>query len=519
MRHCFYLEPLEPRLTLSAGFLAAHGVPGGAIFLDLGNDVGYPQFFFQPDGKFIATDNLPDYGPGCPGEWKEYEGKRFFARFNPDGSRDLTYGDNGAVNYPCLEDDFDIFLQQGNGKILAVTDSGGVARFTAGGRLDPFFNSTDSLPIPFDAGYSVSEQIAFASDGKILLAGQVWPVHNKPGFDHPSASILFLLRLNSDGTLDRSFGDGGAASREYVDAFGWASGLAVQRDGKILVATGDHSDVYGRKEGSLLRFNPDGTPDEDFASHGQFHFDPQEFGGPILLQPDGKIIVELAQGDYASPSAPDMTLLRLTPEGTLDNSFGVDGSSRSSWHGHNSWDKFFIQPDRKILAIENDGIVARFTSTGVLDPTFGFGGSMLLATSDSSLDFTVDDASLRPDGHLLLLLQQDNCWGDCDEFSEYLADITTDSTQPSQVSSADGSLIIQPFTPESVTVPPSADPAIIRQHTSPESQNTRPSESFDRPSVSDKLSAPDSASATANLLQDSDDPLAPNDPDSEFWLD
>ena len=86
MRLCFLLEPLEPRLTLSAGFLAAHGVPGGAVFLDLGNDVSLPRFFFQPDGKFLATDNLPDYGPDCPGGWKEYEGKRFFARFNPDGS-------------------------------------------------------------------------------------------------------------------------------------------------------------------------------------------------------------------------------------------------------------------------------------------------------------------------------------------------------------------------------------------------------------------------------------------------
>src|SRR5438477_6162774 len=165
MRLCFLLEPLEPRLTLSAGFLAAHGVPGGAVFLDLGNDVSLPRFFFQPDGRFLATDNLPDYGPSCPGEWSEYEGKRYFARFNPDGSRDAAFGDNGAVNYPCFEDNFDLFLQQTNGKILAVTDSGGLSRFSAGGRIDSSFSSTDRLAIPYDVGYSVSEQIAVAPDG------------------------------------------------------------------------------------------------------------------------------------------------------------------------------------------------------------------------------------------------------------------------------------------------------------------------------------------------------------------
>jgi uncharacterized delta-60 repeat protein len=286
-----------------------------------------------------------------------------------------------------------------------------------------------------------------------------------------------------------------------MDAFGWASGLAIQPDGKILVDTGDHADIYSRKSGILLRFNPDGTPDETFASHGQLRFDSQEFGGSILLQPDGKIIQVLAKGDYARPGSPDLTLLRLNSDGSVDRSFGVDGRSRSSWLGHNSWDKFFIQPDGNILAIENDGIVARFTTTGVLDPTFGFGGSMILAPADARLAFTVDDASLRPDGDLLLLLQQDNCWGDCDEFSEYLADIATDSTQPSQVSSADGSLIVQPFAPESVTMP----------HF----------DSFDALAASNSDSPPDSNSdSPPDVLQrDPDDPLDADGPDADLWLD
>jgi uncharacterized delta-60 repeat protein len=527
MRLCFFLEPLEPRRCLSAGFLPADGVPGGAILLDLGNEVSSPRFFFQPDGKFIATDNLPDDGPDCPGEWSEYNGKRFFARFNPDGSRDLAYGENGAVNYPCLEDDFDLFLQQGNGKILAVNASGGVSRFTGGGRFDSSFNSTDELAIPYDVGYSVSEQIALAPDGGFFLAGQAWPNHNPIGFRQTHSSILFLLSFNADGTPNLSFGEGGSASRKYMNAFGWASDLAVQPDGKILVATGDHTDPFGQKPGTLLRFNPDGTPDEDFAADGQFRFDRQEFGGPILLQPDGKIILQVSQGDYGGPNLPDLTLLRLNPDGTLDKSFGAGGRSSYEWAASPLWERLLLQPDDKILAIDSEGMIARFTRNGALDPTFGSGGSIMLASPDPDYSFTIDDSSLRPDGHLLLLAQRDNCWGDCDEFSEYLVDITTGSAQPSGRTSEDGSILISALPPKFTNVPPAvleldlpeSDPTPTPTHHAPQPRLMPLPVSLESPAEPD-TDAPAAPGLTSNLFeQDPQDPFQSDNFETDSWLD
>src|SRR2546429_4365184 len=100
MRPCFLLEPLEPRLTLSAGFIAADGIPGGAAALNLaGHPVYDAHFVLQPDGKVVvsAYDFQQDNDCG---------GRAFFVRFNPDGSRDPTFGENGITNFSCFWDDF-----------------------------------------------------------------------------------------------------------------------------------------------------------------------------------------------------------------------------------------------------------------------------------------------------------------------------------------------------------------------------------------------------------------------------
>src|SRR5438874_7216819 len=95
MRVCFLLEPLEPRITLSAGFIAADGIPGGAVTLDLGHSPDSPSFALQPDGRIIVADN--QYTDDC------YD-CGYIVRFNPDGSRDSTFGDKGVARIRYYED-------------------------------------------------------------------------------------------------------------------------------------------------------------------------------------------------------------------------------------------------------------------------------------------------------------------------------------------------------------------------------------------------------------------------------
>ena len=507
MRPCFFLESLEPRITLSAGFLAADGIPGGAVELDLGQEPLWTAFVIQSDGKILASDyNDQGYsvtveGDDAPTAECSDDQNTFFVRFNPDGSRDSQFGHAGIVNLGCQEP-FDQLLLQPDGKILAMGDMTGIRRFTPDVRTDPTFHTTvPPLPIPNFDSYDF-ERIAIAPDGRIFSGGQAWVEPDD------FSSYLGLLSFNSDGTRDLSFGNRGALSAKYALPFGWAHTFAIQSDGKILISTGDHGDDEDKRPGTLLRFNPDGTPDENFASHGQFRFSAHETRGPILLQPDGKIIQLLSRGDNdTDPRAPDLTLLRLNPDGTLDHSFGVDGRSAWSWQGHNWW-RSILQPDGKILAIDYDGIIARFTSTGLLDPTFGFGGSISLGSADPDSGLAIDAQFLRPDGHLLLMVQNeqqsaDGTW----YFSEHLVDITTDTSQPSQPSSADGSIVIRPFAPESVTTPSS------------QSLATPPFVSLQSPAESDSALPVLSQSTSDVLDQDTDDPFNADDVDAELWLD
>ena len=88
---------------------------------------------------------------------------------------------------------------------------------------------------------------------------------------------------------------------------------------------------------------------------------------------------------------------------------------------------------------------------------------------------------------------------DCDDISEYLIDITTNAAQSSRLSSGDGTILIRPFPPESVTMPPF--------------------QSLDPPPASNSDSPPESNPPPDVLQQDPDDSLATDDSDAELWLD
>src|SRR5438132_1577221 len=350
MRPCFFLEPLEPRLTLSAGFIATDGIPGGAIRLDLGHQPFLPLFLFQPDGKIIATDNNPDDGTACYNDWG---GLTYFARFNSDGSRDVTFADNGIINLPCAIPGFDQILRQPDGKILGMTDTAEIFRFTEDGRLDSSF-----YPVTFPSVYSGYHldlrSMALFPNGSIVAGGEAWT-------DDQSGLLAALIRLNADGSPDLDFGTQGAVAPKYASLFSSDSSLTVQLDGKILTISRDNDDYYYAKPATLRRFNPDGTPDQTFGTHGKFRFAIPGTYNPVLLEPDGKIIEVLSDFRDPRPSVSDLTLFRLNADGTADESFANNGRSSSWWHGNNSWLQSFLQPDGKIIVIDYNGIIARFT--------------------------------------------------------------------------------------------------------------------------------------------------------------
>ncbi|MFO1414803.1 MAG: hypothetical protein U1F10_13025 [Burkholderiales bacterium] len=166
-------------------------------------------------------------------------------------------------------------LTQPDGRVLHV---GGFGRYIGGfeyavvairlnadGSYDTSFNGTGVAILPIWHSYEFASAIALQADGKIVIGGEAFdPAH--PGRDcHPAFcwSFPFVMRLNSDGTLDRSFNGtgrivlniGGANSSDDIeDAAAYFGGIEIESDGRIT--------MFGYQKTLInARLNPDGTLD------------------------------------------------------------------------------------------------------------------------------------------------------------------------------------------------------------------------------------------------------------------
>jgi len=235
-------------------------------------------------------------------------------------------------------------LVQSDGKILIAgvfkTVNGvsrfGIARLNADGSLDASFDASNvtrdftigtSNPITFE--FNNTQAIAQQPDGRILVAVQSSPIS------------AFIIRLNSDGSLDQSF---------RGPTFPTGFTFLLQPDGKILATT---------VGGGLIRLNPDGSPDS-FAYAGPILQGGRALNGAIALQADGKILVAGATTNPLFPTS--RIFLRVNADGSLDSSFNPGTDSAPT--------NMAIQPDGKIILFGRFSGTRRINPDGSLDPSF-----------------------------------------------------------------------------------------------------------------------------------------------------
>lgn len=183
----------------------------------------------------------------------------------------------------------------------------------------------------------------------------------------------------SSGALDTTFGAGGMVSTPLGTGNDVAQAVAIQPDGKIVVAgygpNGTNNDF------AVVRYNPNGTLDDTFdgASNGNGIVlapigtsEDEAFG--IALQPDGKII--LAGQSYNGTNT-DIAFARFNANGTLDNTFDGDGRIVIAGPGNDLVRSVAVQPDGRIVAVGNiftgtntDIALIRLTANGSLDAGF-----------------------------------------------------------------------------------------------------------------------------------------------------
>ncbi|MFZ5629541.1 MAG: hypothetical protein ACOY5B_10465 [Spirochaetota bacterium] len=269
------------------------------------------------------------------------------ARYNSDGSLDTTFNGTGKVTTSFGTNDSGMATAiQSDGKIVVAghTETGGVgdmavARYNTNGSLDTSFNGTGRLTININ-GYDVGGAVALQSDGKIIVAGAATGCC---GFD------FAVARINPNGSLDTSFNGTGRTTISFSgNALVRSGGIALQPDGKIILS-GDISSPS--RNLAVARLNTNGSLDGSFGTGGRvtLGIGPSSFAGGLALQGNGQILLGgVDDGNNAS-----FTVARLNTNGGLDNTFGTNGITKA-YHGMNSQMTAINirpSPDGRIVAV------------------------------------------------------------------------------------------------------------------------------------------------------------------------
>jgi len=210
------------------------------------------------------------------------------------------------------------------------------------------------------------------------------------------------------GDLDSTFGINGRVTLAIGTSNSHAASMAMQSNGKIVVAGSARGGIPTGEDFALARFNQNGTPDTSFGSDGIVTtavaiFREDDAAKAVAIQPDGKIIA----AGYAESSWGDkrFALVRYHPDGTLDNSFGSGGEVTTIMSGgdESHLSTIALQPDGKIIAVGRVYryfAIARYKTNGSLDSTFGTNGKVFteFLQSVSWANSTV----IQPDGKIIV---------------------------------------------------------------------------------------------------------------------
>lgn len=254
------------------------------------------------------------------------------------------------------------------------------------GDLDPTFGGDGKVTTPFftEAHDSATVYaIAVQPDGKIVAAGSASRSQQSGA---GSGSEFALARYNADGSLDTSFSGDGKVTKDIAGGQDYAYGVVVQPDGKIVAvgsANVNAASFYTRF--TLVRFNFDGSPDSGFGTAGVVStdfFGTENVATSVALQADGRIVVAGAAHDGIGRR---FALARYNVDGSLDASFGTGGKVTTSFFGFDDGaTAVAVQANGKIVAVgsaypggaNNQFAVARYNADGSLDASFGTGGKV-----------------------------------------------------------------------------------------------------------------------------------------------
>ncbi len=399
-RHVSFALAMIAALLVYTGVLAAgeildpnFGANGIATTTFGGVFDGTNQVTLQTDGKIIVSGLHQSSTP-------------FVARYNSNGTVDTSFGTNGSI-VPLAGSRVAV---QADGKILVGGSNQGsmtVARYTSNGAaLDTAFGTNGAVTFPtgsdFDT-FSLSDLIV-QPDQKVVLVG-TQAIGNFTNF--------VIVRLNTDGTPDETFVSNGFRILDYFDfpnnRFNAAKAVAIQSDGKI-VMSGDMLDNDAHRQITLARLNTNGSLDTTaFGTNGKgtvitplanFY----QSRGALVLQSNGKIVMA---GTIDNEITTDLAMARFNSNGSLDTTFGGTGIVVTDFGSNERSSDLVLQTDGKIIVVGkisgsdfSDILLVRYNSDGSLDDSFGVNGKII--KDIGGLPDSGNGLVLQPDGKIVL---------------------------------------------------------------------------------------------------------------------
>jgi uncharacterized delta-60 repeat protein len=395
----------------------------GKVTTSIGSVASSNAMAIQSDGRIILAGLSFDGGY-----------KFALARYNSDGSLDVSFDGDGKLTTSVggLGDfSFDMALQS-DGRIVVVgyantmpNSDVAVVRYNSDGSLDSSFDGDGKVTTPVGSSVDIAYAVAVDASGKIIVAGRAQGAsegdialvryHSNGALDssfdsdgklitaavgddeahalalQPDGSIvaagrlgwgqLAVVRYSTSGNLDGSFDGDGKAVTGIGATSDTAYAVALQADGKVVVAGRS-----GNYDIALARYELDGTLDVSFDDDGILttSIGNSDGASAVALQPDGKIV---AAGATDLGGNIKFAIVRYEPDGTLDNSFDADGKLTTQFGigcGSNV-SAVVLQPDGKIVAagrslmdchVDNDFALARYHSDGSLDLSFDDDGKL-----------------------------------------------------------------------------------------------------------------------------------------------
>jgi uncharacterized delta-60 repeat protein len=321
------------------------------------------------------------------------------------GSLDATFGTSGIIStsFGPVSTGRGSLAIQGDGKIVMAgtlfngsTSSFTLSRYNPDGSPDNTFDGDGKLTTLIGTSCE-GNAVAMQTDGKIIVGGKSFD-------DAGSGDDMFTLaRYNANGSLDNSFDADGIVTTIFTGSIGdIAHAIVIQPDGKIILAGSRHNG--STLDFALARYNTDGSLDNSFDGDGKLTTavgTSDDIAYAIALQTDGKIVVA-GNSDIAGNT--DFSLARYNTNGSLDNTFDGDGKLTTSIGFAQDAAGLAIQTDGKLLIAGSDGsnfIAVRYNSNGSLDNTFDGDGKVITPVG-TSLSAEANSIGIQADGKIII---------------------------------------------------------------------------------------------------------------------